>query len=316
MSKPLVSIIIPTYKSGETLRQAIQSVLDQDYRPLELLVVDDNQPGTAERAATEAIMASFAGHPLVTYLQHERNRNGSAARNTGFRQSRGDYLCFLDDDDLFLPGKLTWQVAWLAAHPEHDAVYTWRRQYGGVIGSDKSGDLSADLLTLSFTPYTSSIMLTRRSCSVLNGFDESYRRHQDYEFLLRFFEQFTIGVIPEPLVAIRTNQVDNRLHGKAFRRLKDQFLRQFDSQIRRIEKSRPGFRKQVHAAHYAAVFWDSAVRLHLLTALCVLVNCSLRCGLVFWRCLLRSLRSKIHVRKAAAAQQQQQPDSCSNKEPS
>ena len=96
---PLVSVIIPTYKRPDYLDRAIDSVLNQTYNNIEIIVVDDNNPNTEGRERTEKIMRRYENNPHVIYIKHEYNKNGSAARNTGFKASHGVYLAFLDDDD-------------------------------------------------------------------------------------------------------------------------------------------------------------------------------------------------------------------------
>ena len=100
-ASPLVSAIIPAYNSERYLEQAIRSVLAQDYRPVELIVVDD---GSTDRTAHVA-----AGHPRVRLVRQD-NCGVAEARNTGVRASSGAILAFLDQDDLWTPHKLSLQV--------------------------------------------------------------------------------------------------------------------------------------------------------------------------------------------------------------
>lgn len=296
--KPLVSVIIPTYKSNTTLKAAIESVLNQTYDNIEIIVVDDNDPKTKYRETTEICMKEYANNSKVVYIKHEKNKNGAAARNTGFKISKGDYICFLDDDDNFLETKVEKQVRFLENHGKFHGVYTWRYQNKKIIKYCKSGDLSEELLSLTFTPYTSSIMLKRECYKVLNGFDESYRRHQDYEFLLRFFEFYLIGVIEEPLVQIVGNNVDNALHGRELELLKQQFLKNFSSHIERIERERKGFKKLVYAKHYSSLFWDCLSRGKITIATRVLIKYSFMCNVVFWKTLFSSFQSRVKAKMA------------------
>lgn len=82
MNHPIVSVIIPTFGRPDTLVRAIRSVLSQTYPDVETIVVDDNEPGSAERRATELQMRQFADNRRIRYIQHKHNRNGAAARNT------------------------------------------------------------------------------------------------------------------------------------------------------------------------------------------------------------------------------------------
>ena len=98
--KPLVSVIIPTYKRSKSLNRAIDSVLSQTYPNIEIIVVDDNGKGSKYQLETEKSLEKYIKTDKIKYIIHDVNRNGSAARNTGFKHSRGEYINFLDDDDV------------------------------------------------------------------------------------------------------------------------------------------------------------------------------------------------------------------------
>ena len=92
MNHPLVSIVIPTYARPTNLIRAIESVLAQTYAPIEIIVVDDNGVNTPFQKETENLLSSYIFDGKITYLKHEVNRNGSAARNTGTRASHGEII--------------------------------------------------------------------------------------------------------------------------------------------------------------------------------------------------------------------------------
>lgn len=186
----LVSVIIPTYGGGECLARSVGSVLGQTYKNLEVLVVDDNGVGTPCQLQTQEVMEAFKDDDRVKYVCHEVNRNGSAARNTGFAHSKGDFICLLDDDDEFTPDKLERQVAGLEQHPECGLTYCSREMYvNGKRTSVKralpSDDFFYDLVTHRLGISSGTLMVRREVWQQLNGFDESFRRHQDYEFTAR-----------------------------------------------------------------------------------------------------------------------------------
>jgi len=97
---PRISVIIPSYNRANTIGRAIQSALSQSYQDFEIIVIDD---GSTDH--TEEVIRSFQDS-RIRYIRHNRNRGGSAARNTGIHAARGEYIAFLDSDDEWLPQKL------------------------------------------------------------------------------------------------------------------------------------------------------------------------------------------------------------------
>lgn len=111
-----MSVIIPAYNAEQYVIEAIQSVLDQDYKPVEILLIDDgSQDETVDLVKYNA--------PQVKIIQ-QINAGAAAARNTGLRYANGELICFLDADDGWFPGKLTAQVNYLQQHPEVGLVST------------------------------------------------------------------------------------------------------------------------------------------------------------------------------------------------
>lgn len=200
MNHPRVSVIIPTFGRPDTLVRAIQSVLEQTYPYVEAIVVDDNEPGTAERHATEIQMKQFAGDPRVRYIRHEHNKNGAAARNTGARHSKAKYLALLDDDDEFLPNKIEDQVNRMESLPESWAACycKCRTDFLGIVkegdNDTREGQLLAEALKREFEIMGGSNLLIRRSVfNEIGGFDEAFKRNQDLEFLVKIFRKYKIA---------------------------------------------------------------------------------------------------------------------------
>lgn len=252
----LVSIVIPTYKNRGRLNSSVQSALGQSYDHIEVIVVDDNKPESEERANTASLMKEFAVDKRVKYIQHPKNLNGATARNTGIKASMGAYIAFLDDDDTFLPEKIKRQVDYLQSHPENHAVYCYAGRNGKRYGkSSYEGDATKEMLMLNTCMYTPTLMFRRDSLIKIKGFDETFRRHQDYDLMLRFFHAgYKIGCLPEILSEIGTNEGENALAGVKLEETKAYFFEKFGSYINEIEIDNPGFRNQVYAKHYAGVF--------------------------------------------------------------
>lgn len=203
INKPLVSVITPTYKRPEKLPRAIASVLNQTYSNVEIIIVDDNNPETDARKRTEEIMSTYAGNPRVRYIKHEKNKNGSAARNTGARYSQAKYVAFLDDDDEFLPEKIAAQVKRLEELPDEYAVcYTkvvFEKENGNISESkeNREGDLFFDALTRELSFQAGSNLFIRKEVfDSIGGFDETFKRSQDKEVVTRLLQHHKIAYAP------------------------------------------------------------------------------------------------------------------------
>ena len=115
---PRVSVIIPTYNREKYIAETINSVLDQTFSDYEIIVVDDGSADNTERLIRE----QFADE--VIYLS-KPNGGPASARNMGMRVAKGEYIAFLDSDDLWLPEKLAIQTRFMDAHPEIGLTYSW-----------------------------------------------------------------------------------------------------------------------------------------------------------------------------------------------
>lgn len=200
----LVSVIIPTYRRPDTLGRAIESVLNQTYEDLEIIVVDDNGNGTKGREETEQFMERYISDPKIKYVKHEINKNGSAARNSGVRASFGEYIMFLDDDDEFLPCKVKAQVECMESRDESwGACYTKNIQLRGkkIVKrsvENREGCPLVDALGRNFFIAAGSNLMVRKVVfEKIGGFDESFLRNQDQEFLVKILQLYKIAFVDE-----------------------------------------------------------------------------------------------------------------------
>lgn len=254
--KPLVSVIIPTYGMPVYLEKAIISVCKQTIGDWELIVIDDNNPGSPERAGTEKCIKTLSSEVELQYYQHDRNRSGAAARNTGIAHARGEFIAFLDSDDEYMPRRLEICSKHLK---ECDAsiagVYTGCefRRHGktyNVFNDVKSGNFLTETLACTFMFCTGSNIFVRKSViDELNGFDESFLRHQDYEFLVRLFERYNLQAIPEVLV-IKNNENFNIPKTEKIIQIKKQYLKKFQSLISTLSEEQ---KKQIYLSQYLAI---------------------------------------------------------------
>src|SRR5437588_2235504 len=120
---PLVTTIIPVYNRSAMLRTAVHSVLAQTYRPIEIVIVDD---GSTDETAAVCDELARANHGIVRVI-HQANGGPGAAREAAMRTTRGEFIQFLDSDDVLLPPKFAVQVAALEGDPSRDIAYGWTR---------------------------------------------------------------------------------------------------------------------------------------------------------------------------------------------
>lgn len=209
---PLVSVIIPTYNRAAFVAKAVESVLNQTYKRMEIIVVDDGSTDNTYEA-----LKRYEGR--IRYIYQQRSER-SRARNRGFRHSRGDYIAFLDSDDLWLPTKIKRQVRIFLEEPEVGIVYTDIEfidkngsPYGGNICWEalkrRRASLYEDLMSENVISGSTSSVLIRRECLEKVGlFDETMSACEDLDLWRRLAQHFQFSKIDMQLVRL-TVHVDN-----------------------------------------------------------------------------------------------------------
>jgi glycosyltransferase involved in cell wall biosynthesis len=198
---PLVSVIMAAYNAAEHIGEALQSVLAQEWRPLEVVVVDD---GSTDDTAT--IVSSF---PEIVYV-HQENQGPSAARNAAVERSSGEFVANFDSDDLLPPTRIGDQVRYLLAHPEVGAVFgrqEWMNAPEWMARDSVYGDVDGIPL--------SSVMFRRDVFFDLGGYDTSFVHGEDMDLLVRMRERgIEYRVIPE-IVLYRRYEASSLTGGRA-----------------------------------------------------------------------------------------------------
>jgi glycosyltransferase involved in cell wall biosynthesis len=198
----LVSVIIPNYNHAHFLDDALHSVLSQDYRNFEIIVVDDG--------STDDSLGVLAKYGTTIRLIRQENKGLSGARNTGIRTAKGVYYCFLDADDYWLPNFLSTVVSFLDNHPEIGAVHT------GFYFVDRFGERCPQINTITIDEdqlydrlldgefFVPASVLIRRECFDRVGlFDETLRASEDWDIWLRVSRVYRFAGISEPLLNYR-----------------------------------------------------------------------------------------------------------------
>jgi GT2 family glycosyltransferase/pyruvate-formate lyase-activating enzyme len=197
---PMVSIVVPTHNRPEMLVEAVQSILNQTYPHVEIVVVND------AGVNVESVLSSLNKKGNIVYVKHDRNRGLAAARNTGIRLARGKYIAYLDDDDLYYPNHLEALVHFLEGS-DHKVAYTdayraHQQKENGVYVVVKrdvpySFDFDYDrILVDNFVPVL--CFMHEKTClDEVGCFDEELTTQEDWDLWIRLSRKFKIAHIPK-----------------------------------------------------------------------------------------------------------------------
>ena len=254
--KPLVSVIITTFNNVEYLSRSIESVLHQTYPELELIVVDDNPPGSEARQETEKVMQRY---PQALYLKHPENRNGAAARNTGIRNACGEYIAFLDNDDIYFGDHIQKCVDALEKNPEYGSVLCGVLKVRSGICWEIVLPPSEDIVKALFMSETalgtgSNLFARAHLVRRINGFDESFLRHQDIEFGVRLFSQAKVFRIKKIQIVKAMDGFSNTPNFERFLMTKRHFIEKFDDELKKMTKDE---QKRYYAGQCSALLYTA-----------------------------------------------------------
>lgn len=199
-----VSVIIPAYNADRFIKEAIESVLSQSIKDFELIVVNDGSKDNTQKIVDEYIHIAN-----VKYIYQE-NAGVSAARNTGARMARGEYLVFLDADDILMPACLEKRLKKIEGsdfglvHNDMQTVHLEDDSLGEIM-SGREGFILDNLLLWEgcSIPTPSSVMIKREVFENVGGFHTALSNNADQEWFFRVASKYKIGRIPEPLTYYR-----------------------------------------------------------------------------------------------------------------
>ena len=255
-SNPLVSVVIPAYNAEAYVKETIESALAQTYGPLEIVVVND---GSTDRTAD--ILKMF-GDQITVITQ--KNQGLSAARNAGIKIAKGEYLAFLDADDIYFPERIEKQIAFMLIHPEFKISYCnmfhfydgkperlYRHQ-----AAFPSGDVFENLLYEFFGQWNT-MLVSKTVFDRVGLFDDSSRFSEDWDMNLRIARAgYRFGFLDEPLFKMRItgsglSNMDNQWKMKA---------RDVEIFEKLAEKMTPEEREKYHmATHIQRLRWKLGV---------------------------------------------------------
>lgn len=262
MSQALVqvSVVMPAYNAAAYIAESIQSVLNQDHPSFEVIVVDD---GSTD--ATPEIVAGFGS--AVRYLRQPNSGGCSAPRNNGARQARGEFLVFLDSDDLMSPGRLQHQVDALRRHPALACVTADYRNFSeqgpaAVSHFQTCPQLSAEWRAAGETELlvlgsrrareilveenfgiASALMFRTTDFHALHGFDEGLRASEDFDLLYRAALRGAIGILRRECFSRRLHDTNMSNNAERILRIKAESR----AKLAGLETD-PGLRRQLTLA--------------------------------------------------------------------
>jgi glycosyltransferase involved in cell wall biosynthesis len=204
---PLVSIIVPTFNRLKFLRPTIESVFKQTCQDWELLLADDGSD-----AATRAYLQSIEAPPRVRVLWLAHSGKPAVARNAAMREARGEYIAFLDSDDLWLPDKLQVQLESLRRHPACQWSHTrfvlvdeahepipWMRGGGWPV---PAGWILEEVLESRTVISVPSVIVRRSLLEQVGGFDEELVMCEDFDLWLRLAALSEVDALEQPLTLV------------------------------------------------------------------------------------------------------------------
>lgn len=230
-----ISIVMPAFRMGGYITEALRSVGEQSFRGWEVVVVDDHGPDDGTRQAVEAFGAH---HPLnpVRFIRHPENKGVAAARNTGAGSAKGEFLAFLDPDDLWLPNHLRdlfgrfQEDPGIAVAAGPVEIFSDAPEGGATRVSALSG-WQRDRFPASLALYNfiqpSAALIRASAFTAVGGFDEnrSIEHIEDYDLWIRLVSQgFRFGFLDRPSSRYRQHSAGATNDGARMRRL-DEILR-------------------------------------------------------------------------------------------
>ena len=239
--KPLVSVVIPTYNRGWILAEAIDSVLSQDFKDYELIVVDD---GSTDN--TKEILDLYSEDIIVI---RQKNRGVSSARNRGIDSASGTYIAFLDSDDLWLQEKISSQVEFFSSNPDAlicQTEETWIRNGVRVNPKNRHRKISGMIFEASLSlclVSPSAVMVKRNLFEKVGVFDETLRACEDYDLWLRVSCRYPVYLIDTPLIIKRGGHPDQLSRIQGLDKYRIQAIKKLlDSHMLSHEQSRDALR--------------------------------------------------------------------------
>ncbi len=200
-----ISVIIPVFNGAKTIKETIDSILNQIFQNLELIIIDDGSKDT-----TLEVVKSFSDSRIKVFSYP--NAGLSASRNRGISQAKGEYISFIDADDLWTPDKLESQWKALQKNPQAAIAYSWTDyidESSKFIKSGRrikvNGDAFSKLLLINFLENGSNPLIRQEAFEKIGGFDESLLAAEDIDMWLRLAANYEFVCVEKPQILYRVS---------------------------------------------------------------------------------------------------------------
>jgi len=235
MNRSLVSVVVPTYNRADLITDALDSVYQQTYRPIELLIIDDGSTDSTPGIVQQwTLLHQKAKVFDIKYIK-QTNQGGNPARNNGIQNATADFIAFLDSDDCWHPEKINLQLQRFI-NKNVGAVYCGVRH---ILASDGTqtepsgrvypeGDLLKQLLVKDVTAPTSTYLVRKKVFDAMGAFDTSLQARQDWDMWIRVAKWGKIHAVPRPLVDYRTHEGERTASNpmkevRAYQRIREKY---------------------------------------------------------------------------------------------
>jgi glycosyltransferase involved in cell wall biosynthesis len=281
----LVSIVVPTYNRGHLIGETIQSVIDQSYKNWELIIVDDGSTDDTKKRVDEfndvRIRYYFISHTGVI----------GAVRNVGMSHASGNYIAFLDSDDLWLPDKLDYQLSLLRKNPESSFVFGHGEHFG--TGATPTPELEKEFIGNIFIPflfekrfifYVPTLLFKKEVLNKITSIDETLFYAGDIDFFLRMAYSFKgifshnivtrirkeekshsqnnkLNAYDDYLLMLNKHRHENRLTSKQFTQLASEHHYKLGLIYLRFEKSKKARKEFLNHIQLNPLSWKGWIRL-------------------------------------------------------
>lgn len=251
--KDLVSVIIPTYKRSEMLLRALDSILNQTYKNIEVLLVNDNEPDDEFSVEVRKKVEKYQSDARFNFIMQKKHVNGAVARNVGIKKAKGEYIAFLDDDDWWEANKIEEQVKEIKKLDDSwggvSCKFTLYDEIHNVIGRTKKyrdGYIYKDILNLMTDAPTGTLLLRHDCLDKTRCFDEALLRHQDLQLLVDFTSHYKLKEVDLYLHCVDVSDTQNRPDPKKLIKFKEAFFKSINPVMNLLSDNE---RKCIYAMH-------------------------------------------------------------------